>query len=242
MLPGVVACRQAQSVLTCPPMSPDPTMTNSTSAAITAWLFAQIFVLGSLAILGWLLARLVWLYYFFGLFFFLVAGLLVGAIGFRIARSARPMAKSRLLRGIISIALCSTAINIVWEYRHFCSTVGQPPHFADARNAAIALGKPSNQIQHEASEEFARFLTKEFPPGGALGYMLWSTREGKARITVEGVGETIVTDHRQWIWPVRTFAGLAMLIAGLWFSMESLCSPLPVSNVLQPGEEYVEEV
>src|ERR1043166_751699 len=110
MLPGVVACRQAPSVLTCPPMPPAPTMTNSPSAAITAWLFAQIFVLGSLAILGWLLARLVWLYYFFGLFFFLVAGLLVGAIGFRIARSARPMAKSRLLRGIISIALCSTAL------------------------------------------------------------------------------------------------------------------------------------
>src|SRR5258708_35674016 len=134
-------------------MSQEPATTRSSSAAATAWLGAQIFVLGSLAMLGWLLARLVWLYYFFGLFFFLVAGLLVGAIGFRIARSARPMAKTRLLRGSISIVLCRTAITIVWEYRHFCSTVGQPPHFADARNAAIASGKPSHQIQQEHSDE-----------------------------------------------------------------------------------------
>ena len=223
-------------------MSVEPPQSSSvpSSAALTAWLGAQLFALGALAILGWLLARLVWIYYFFGLFFFLVAGLLVGAIAFRIARSARPIEKARLLRGIISIGICCTVINIVWEYRHYGWTVGQPPHFADARNAAIAAGRPSNAIQQTASQEFADYLAKNYPPGGALGYVLWSTRDGKAHITVEGVSETVITDHRHWVWPVRTLVGMVLLTAGLWFSMESLRCPVPVTNVIQPGEEYVE--
>ncbi|HUN80555.1 MAG TPA: hypothetical protein VMV81_03510 [Phycisphaerae bacterium] len=209
---------------------------------MTAWLGAQVFALSALAILGWLLARLVWLYYFFGLFFFLVAGLLVGSIAFRIARSARPMEPGRLLRGIISIGVCSTVIIIVWEYRHYCATVGRPPHFAEARNAAIAAGKPPAEIQQTASDEFSGYLAKHFPPGGAMGYILWSTKDGTARITVGDASENIVNEHRHWIWPTRTLAGMILLMAGLWFSMESLRRPLPVSNVLQPGEEYEEAV
>lgn len=219
----------------CPPPPPSKTATMT-------WLGAQLFCLSALAILGWLLARLVWIYYFFGLFFFLVAGLLVGSIAFRIARSARPMERSRLLRGIISIGLCCTVINIVWEYRHYSSTVGRPPHFAQARNAAIAAGQRPAEIQQAASDEFANYLAKHYPPGGAMGYILWSTRDGIARLTVGDASETIVTEHRHWIWPTRTLAGMVLLMAGLWFSMESLRRPLPVSNVLQPGEEYEQDL
>src|SRR5439155_21478641 len=111
----------------------------------TAWLTAQVACLLMLAAFGWLLARLVWLYYFFGLFFFLVAGLLVGAISFRLARSARPVEKARLVRGIVLISFWSILITINWEYRHFAATVGQPPKFAGARNAAVAAGRPPSE-------------------------------------------------------------------------------------------------
>ncbi len=36
-------------------------------------------------------------------------------------------------------------------------------------------------------------------------------------------------------------AGALLLAAGLWFSLESLRSAVPVANVLKPGEEYIED-
>jgi hypothetical protein len=190
-----------------------------------------------LAVLGWLLARLVWLYYFFGLFFFLVAGLLVGAISFRKARAARPIEKGRLVRGVLVVALGSTLITVVWEFRHFAATVGLPPKFAEARNAAVAAGRSSGDVQARAAEAFETHLKKSFPPGGAIGYLLWSTRSGEVKLSVDSATEVIRTPHAGWVWPVRTTTAAVLLAAGLWFGLESLRSSSPVTNILQPGEE-----
>lgn len=210
-------------------------------AGHNAWLYAQIQSLLVLTALGWLLARLVWLYYFFGLFFYLVAGLLVGGLAFRTARRARPLPKARLVRGIVMITLAATAITITWEYRHFSGTVGQPPKFAEERNRAIADGRSSRGIMHEAADQFEKNLRAEHSPGGVLGYIKWSVRDGKMSLTVGGTTEPIVNDHAGWVWPVRTAAGALLLAAGLWFSLESLRSAVPVANVLKPGEEYIED-
>jgi hypothetical protein len=207
-----------------------------------SWLGAQIFALGALALLGWLLARLVWLYYFFGLFFFLVAGLLVGAIAFRIAKAARPIEKRRLVRGVLFVGLCSTLITVLWESRHFADTVGQPPKFAEARNAATAAGRPSREVQDLAAQAFRKHLHENYSPDDAVGYVMWAVRAGQARLTVNNVTEAIVIDHKGWVWIVRTLAGAVLLLSGLWFSLESLRSPLPVTNVLSHGEEILEEM
>lgn len=207
-----------------------------------SWLGAQVFALGALALLGWLLARLVWLYYFFGLFFFLIAGLLVGAFAFRVAKAARPIEKGRLIRGVLFVGLCSTLITVVWEFRHFADTVGQPPKFAEARNAATAGGRPSREVQDLAAQAFVKHLHTDFPPGGVVGYVMWAVREGQAKLTVNNVTEGIVIDHKGWVWIARTLAGAVLLLSGLWFSLESLRSPLPITNTLRPGEEILEEV
>jgi hypothetical protein len=195
-----------------------------------------------LAVLGWLLARLVWLYYFFGLFFFLVAGLLVGGIAFRLARSARPIEKGRLIRGIVFVTLGSTLITVNWEYRHFADTVGQPPKFAEARNAAVTAGQPPGLIRTRASDAFTKHLRENSPPGGMIGYVRWAVHSGEARLAVDSTTEKVVIDHRHWVWAVRTLAGALLLAAGLWFSLESLRSSSPVSNLLVPGEEAPEEM
>lgn len=214
----------------------------STDRNTRPWLLAQIQSLLLLAALGWLLARLVWLYYFFGLFFYLVAGLLVGALAFRTARAARPLPRARLLRGILMITLGATAITITWEYRHFSATVGQPPKFADARNRAIQAGGSSRDIVQAASDEFEKHLTDDHAPGGVISYVVWSVRSGKMPLTIDGTTETITNDHAGWVWPVRTLAGAVLLAVGMWFGLESLRSAVPVANVLRPGEEYSEDV
>jgi hypothetical protein len=216
-----------------------------------AWRCALMLTLLMLTILSWLLARLVWLPMYFGLFFFLVAGLLVSAIAFRMARRDRPLASRKILRGAIIVSLLTVAITLFWEFEHFANTVGDPPHFTDARNAAVRAGRSSREVQRDASIAFksairARYLPdgllrSKYLPFGAIGYALWTVRSGELKLTVQNETETISSPHRGIIWLLRTLAEVVLLAVGLWFGFESLRSAAPTTNVLAPGEEYVEE-
>jgi len=205
------------------------------------WWLAIVFAFMMLVVLGWLLARLVWLPLYFGLFFFLVAGLLVGAVSFRIARPARPISRRRLILGIALLAVVSSLVTVVWEYRNVAATVGGKRKFPDARNVAVAAGRPVRQIELAATRKFTEALRKDYPPGGPVGYVRWATLSGEMDLTVMGCKDVISIAHRGWAWPIRSLAGVLLLAAGLWLSFESLASPSPVSNILAPGEEAEDE-
>ena len=204
------------------------------------WWSALAVAMGLLLGLDWLLARLLWLPFYFGLFFFLVAGLIVGALAFRVARASRPLTKMRLLRGIACVAGLSTAATTYWEYRHVAATVGDPPAFAEARNKALSDGRSPREIRMQAARTFKRRLGEDFPPGGAIGYARWAIRAGEMELVVADASEHISIDHRGITWPLRTLAALLLLASGLWLSFESLRSADSVSNILAPGEEYEE--
>ena len=190
--------------------------------------------------LSWLLARLIWLPFYFGLFFFLVAGLLVGAATFRIARPARPLSRSRLAAGVIIAALCGSVATILWEYRGFAAGVAAENRFAEAKNSAIRAGGKVDAIKAEAADEFRRILRTKHPPGGPLGYIRWAISSGKMDLEVRGSKEVIAIGHQGLRWLLRTGAEAVLLALGLWLSFESLRSPTPVSNILAPGEEAEE--
>jgi hypothetical protein len=211
------------------------------SAQLSAWRLALAVTFVLLAILAWLLARLVWLPMYFGLFFFLVAGLLISAVAFRIARPARPLSRATIVRGAIFVSILTIVVTVIWEYRHFAATVGDPPHFADARNAAVRAGRSAREVRAQAMAEFKSALRAQYAPGGVIGYALWTMRSGEMKLTVEGVSETVHSSHRGLAWPLRTLAAVALLAAGLWLGLESLRSETPVTNVLAPGEEALEE-
>jgi len=223
--------------------TPDPAADSGDRTARRAirWRLALLAALLMLIGLGWLLARLVWLYFYFGLFFFLVAGLLVGAISFRIARLVRPLETGRLIRGIVWVTLFGMVFTIDWEYRHFAATVGAQPRFPQARNAAVAAGREAREIRDAAERAFRTYLSENHPPGGPIGYALWSSGAGEVTAEVEGEKAVIANDHRGFVWPARTLAAGLLLAAGLWFALESLRFAEPVTNLLKPGEEAMEE-
>ncbi len=205
------------------------------------WWFAMGVAFLMLTVLDWLLARLVWLPMYFGLFFFLVAGLLVGAAAFRLARSARPVARSWIATGVVLVAISASAVTVVWEYRNVAATVGSDRKFPDARNAAVAAGRPPTEVAEQATTAFVSRLRTDFPPGGPIGYVRWAIAAGEMDLTVAGSRDTVSIDHRGLIWPIRSSVGMLLLAAGLWLSVESLRRASPVSNVLLPGEEYEED-
>ena len=146
-----------------------------------------------------------------------------------------------ILRGATLVSLLTIAVTLFWEYQHFAGTVGDPPHFPDARNAAVRAGRSAKEVRSQAGREFKSALRSQYPPGGVIGYALWTVRSGEMKLTVEGVTDAIHSSHRGLAWPLRTLAALLLLTAGLWLGLESLRSETPVTNVLAPGEEAVEE-
>lgn len=206
-----------------------------------AWLAALGLSALLLCILAWLLARLIWLPFLFGLFFYLIAALLAGAISFRVGRPARPVKKTSIVRGVIGVGLLCVVVSVVFEYRYFIATVGEPPKFPEARNAVIAEGRSSREIDALAADSFRAMLARDYRPGGVLGYIRWSIQNGEGQLSVRGFTDKANTQHRGWLWPVRTLLAWVLTSAGLWSSLESLRSITPVSNLIQPGEEMLEE-
>ncbi|MFH1418749.1 MAG: hypothetical protein ABII12_10765 [Planctomycetota bacterium] len=206
-----------------------------------AWRFALLVVVLLLVPTSALLARLVWLPFYFGLLFFLVAGLLAGALSYRIARAARPISLQSLLGGLLFVAMVSIAVMVTWEYHHVAATVGDLPKFPDARNKAVRAGRSAGEVRQSAAHAFKAALDVDYPPGGVIGYVRWAVGGGEMELDVEGCKDVVGISHTGLGWLIRTFLGFLLLTAGLWASFESLRSATPVSNVLAPGEEYEED-
>ncbi len=193
-----------------------------------------------LAPLDWLLARLLWLPMYFGLFFFLVAGLIVGGVAFRIARSARPFTRARIVLGVLPVALVSMCFTVFLEYRHIAAMTGAPPAFGAAWAAKSKNSDDVGDIRSEAARAFRGYLADKFPPGGMVGYARWAADSGKMEISAFQYSEKVTIAHQGLAWPIRTLAAFVLLALGLWLSFESLRSQSPVSNIIGKGEEYEE--
>lgn len=208
--------------------------------ALRAWFLGQLTALVLLSGLGWILARLVWLPFYFGLFFFLIAGLLVGAVAFRVARPSRPLGRTRILVGVVAVSVIAWSATLILEFRHVAATIGDPPAFASARNAAAESNGPVKAIKAEATERFLAVLSAEYPPGGPIGYVRWAVCSGEMKLTVSGCQDQVSISQRGYAWPCRALATIVLMAAGLWSNLESLRSADPVSVFLVPGEEAEE--
>lgn len=225
-------------VIDSPPIADSPWSPLQRSRWFSGLLTAALI----LAVLSWLLARLIWLPFLFGLFFYLVAGLLAGAIAFRVAKAARPVPRGKILGGVVVITIMTVVASIVFEYRHFRDiALGDPPRFAAARNAVVASGGSLKELAVRASNAYQEALASQWSPGGTLGYARWSIASGSLPIEVDGQTEKVVSSHAGFLWPGRTLMGAVLIAAGLWAGLESLRSSTPVNNILPHGEEYLED-
>lgn len=199
---------------------------------------AQLVGIAIALALTWLLARVIWLPFYFGIFFYLIAGLLVGAISFRVARSVRPLRTPRLVQGVVLMTLVAMGASVTWEYRNIAATVADPPRFARARQSLQASGRSVGPVQEEATQAFRTYLRNDYSPGGVLGYAQWAIDKGQVRLVVlDGFADEASIPHRGIAWLLRTTIAGVLFAAGLWSQYESLRSATATSNILAPGEE-----
>lgn len=205
-------------------------------AAKSWWVsLAACFVV--LAALTYVLARVVFLPYYMGLFFYQVAGLIAGSAGFRIARPDRPIRRARLFSGAVLVALAAWCVSIVFEYHDRVDGIARESEFYAAKLKAIEQGGSAADVMERVREGVRDHLRTEHSPGGVMGYVRWVVHSGELTLTVDGVTDTVRIAHRKKAWVIRSIASIGLMTTGLYMAFLALVSPTPVTNLLVPGEE-----
>lgn len=204
------------------------------------WLAVALVALLVLLSLDYLLGLVIWLPFYSGLFGYLLAGLIAGGTAFRMARSLRPVTRSRIILFSILMATVNAPFALYWEYHHVAEGVAGLPGFRKLRARAAREHTPVREINDRINEEFRTQLALLYPPGRMLGYARWCIASGEMVVAVGDASDTVFTDHQRWTWLVRSIIAYVLSILGLVFSFDGLRSSQPISNVLAPGEEYEE--
>lgn len=194
-----------------------------------------------LSALSYILARVVFLPYFMGLFFYQVAGLIAGSAGFRVARAVRPMRRGQLIAGALLVAVASWCVSILFEYHDRVDGIAREGEFYEAKLAAIEGGGSAAEVMARVRTGLRDHLLADYPPGGVLGYVQWVVRRGELTLTIDGVTDTVGVAHRGRAWVIRSIASIALMTIGLFMAFQALVSPTPVTNLLVPGEEAEDE-
>lgn len=158
---------------------------------------------------GWLLAYLAALPFMLGLFFFLLLGLIVGAVMYRIGtKSPVPSASVLWLAGS-AVAVMMMLTSLWAEYHALPRSVEKRVRdsyfesFTPERRDALSRGV-KDYVRAE--------LENRYPPGGFVGYLRWAATSGRLecpRILRKSTAEYRLS-HRRALWLIRV--GLAALM------------------------------
>ena len=250
--PDTLVCMKTPSTTTPTEASAAPTTTSPVAASpVTAsptgwigwsWLVGMIVGIS----FGWVLAYLAMLPFFLGLFFFMVLGLLTGAVMFRVgSRAALPTTPWLWLIG--SSVAATMLLTCLWvEYRDLPSmkrscvggTVRQSYHESFTQQELTNFEK---LVRYEV----ASHLEHAYPPGGFIGYLQWTARDGSMKISrfpkarfhpnvspaTDEPWLTTTIDYklpqRQWTWLLRIVVSALLLEGSIMSQVLALRSAPP---------------
>ncbi len=167
-------------------------------------------------LLSWtLLSVALSLPFFLGLFFFMLFGLIIGAVMFRFANPHRPVAKSGI---VLSTAVVSL---ICWAVALYGECVEFPEDFADRAIKSSKIWIPDNAY-HEVREQLNVFivdyLKTKYPPGGVLGYLKMTAVGDPIEIDIPNQPKVVTLPPRATAasWWIRVVLSLVLLYVAVY--------------------------
>lgn len=214
---------------------------NGGTALRTVHVVVALAVGGLLAIpAGWLLAILALLPFFLGLFFSLVVGLLLGAVVYRLARPAAPLASwaAVFLGGVVFLTAWTTGLaceylntrgyDLPWYH---AGTWRWVPVDGDATRAVRghlrhrSLTVTERELLRTRTRQvFARQIAVRYPPGGFMGFLRWSAAgQGALEIPrVFGASPVLLNPKQRGVtWLIRL--ALSLILLGFAVLSQVLC-------------------
>ncbi len=196
------------------------------------WLAVGVGTIVSLP-LAWFLSHAALLPFFLGLFFFVLFGLVIGAVMHRVASPGRPFARAALVSGtavVVAVVLCAS---IVMESKDFPRKMA---HEAGAGTRYIG-DQTIGEYRAAVADEVRRFLREQYPPGGVLGYMRWMLTSGELKKgQIENVNRTLRrAQHKAW-WVVRVSLSVSLAAFGIG------SQTLPLKEATERAVRAIDEV
>jgi len=160
---------------------------------------------------GWLLAYLGMLPMLLGLFFYLLFGLLIGAVMVRVGRRAAPVAKTGLWLIAVFVAVLVWTTSLVTEYWEF------PRSTNDQVRKTFVRSFTKSELEHLREQTHHYVLSElqsHYRPGGFLGYLRWAATQGTMECprVFEDSTENIQLPQRRVAWLIRVLLGLIFLV------------------------------
>jgi hypothetical protein len=197
--------------------------------------------------LGILLAFVGAIPYQLGLFFYLVLGLLIGAVMFRACRSAAPIAIHRLRPIGVAVALIVWFTSLTTEYRTFPNEAAE----ATIKNSLLSSASDAEvaAARERARAEPLEKLREQYPPGGLIGYVRWVASSGRMELSRFGTDEPhtyIVPGQKRIAWISRAVLSLILLACAINSQFTGLAEPLnpqkaPEAEPNQPQDAETEK-
>jgi len=182
---------------------------------------------------AWLLSYAATLPFFIGLFFFVLFGLVIGAVMHRTAASHRPYAKSLLLAGTSIVVLFGWTLTLIKESRDFPLDMAQY-----AVSKARDIGEQTVDEYHDAVvTQVQEHLLRRYPPGGTIGYIRWALTSGEIeKGEIESVEVTLGQPQRRYLWAIRVVLSFVLLAFGIG------SQTLPLRLVKERAVRAIDEV
>jgi hypothetical protein len=185
------------------------------SAAITTLIAIPFMVL---------LMYCAWLPYWFGMYFFILGGLLFGAIWFRLASHVRPVPAGAVRLRMIAIVVLLSAVYMLPEYSL------KRVHLArDVANRSIQRVGVANTLEarQQRVDEAAAHVDKVLRGygRGPLGYYVWNAVDGKMPPLAPYGGTPIRLTQTGPYWIARVVLSIVLLAFGLRMMAKELTKP-----------------
>jgi hypothetical protein len=181
---------------------------------------------------GWLLSYAAALLAMVGLFFFMLFGLVIGAVMYRIGQAARPVPRWKLKLGVALVVFVGWTVSIAVEARDFPSDVAKRALKTKVFRQRPGQtredpGRPPQEITEEIVGHVRSHLRENYPPGGMIGYVRWAVTSSEFPIQVAGVPQTIrlhFNGNRGW-WVVRSILSIVLFTFAVYSLVRVLRSP-----------------
>jgi len=145
-----------------------------------------------------------------GVFFFMIVGLILGAILYRCGSGGEPFGRRLLLVSVLVPTAAISAGTILFEYRSVVIDHAEQALRVQNKNPRDRKFAAEKAQMRQMIENYWR---ARFGAGGVAGYVAWTLRGGKFKIGPTDAPERVVVQHKQAgvLWLVRAVISFAAL-------------------------------
>jgi hypothetical protein len=168
-----------------------------------------------------LLSQLGLLFMFLGLFFFILFGLLIGAVMYRLGAPRRPILRTRLIAGGTAVAVFAWGLGLYVEARSLPGKVGVRV-LAQTHHLPVDLSR--DQALRNIKDQVQEYLRTHHLTSGLVGYVHWMVAGDPIAIGVTPDAEPVEYPTLQSPvgFAVRLILSLGLILAAILSQILSL--------------------